>query len=193
MWYYMQDGAQQGPISEEELQGMARDGRLQPTDMVWKSGMQEWQQANQVSVLPFSAPAVPAIPEVPSAPAAGGYASGGYGSDPATGSAGSMGSSPTYGAPAAYGAAPGTAVGGAEITNYLPWAIVVTLLCCLPGGIVSIVYATKSNSAKAVGNIAEAQEAAKQAKTWIMVSVGIGLAFTLLYVIMMVVMAASNA
>lgn len=181
MWYYMQDGAQQGPISEEELRGMAQDGRLQPTDMVWKSGMQEWQQANQISVLPFSAPATPEVPAVPTAPSSGDVGTGSYGSSPAAGPASSYGTPSTYG-----GGAAGSAISDAEIPNYLPWSIVVTILCCLPGGIVSIVYATKANSAKQVGNFAEAQEAAKQAKTWIMVSVGIGLGFTLLYLLLVV-------
>ncbi len=192
MWYYMQDGAQQGPISEEELQSMARDGRLQPTDMVWKSGMQEWQQANQVSVLPFSAPAIPAapgIPEIPSTPSASDHGSSSYGSSSAAAP-----STPSYGAPATYGGAAGGAISDVQITNYLPWAIVVTLLCCLPGGIVSIVYATKSNSAKQVGNFAEAQEAAKQAKLWLTISVGVSLALTLLYVVIIIFSAvASNA
>ena len=184
MWYYMQDGAQQGPISEDELQAMAQDGRLQPTDMVWKSGMAEWQQANQIAVLPFSAPAAPAAPAppVPEAPAAQSY------SAPAAPSSG-------YGSASAGGGSAYSAggVGGApEITNYLPWSIAATLLCCLPAGIVSIIYASKANSAKSVGNFAEAQEAAKQAKTWLYVSVGVGLGFTILYMLFVVMAGVSG-
>lgn len=190
MWYFMQDGAQQGPISEDALQAMAREGRLQPTDMVWKSGMAEWQQANQIDVLPFSTPAppIPAAPAAPSVAAPSAAAPQSYNA-PAAPSSG-YGSSQAGGSPA-YSAG---GVGGApEIPNYLPWAIAATLLCCLPAGIVSIVYSSKANTAKSVGNFAEALEAAKQAKTWLNVSVGVGLGFTLLYVIMMIIAAASGS
>ena len=50
-------------------------------------------------------------------------------------------------------------------------AILVTIFCCLIGGIVSIVYASQANSMKASGNYAAAARAADSAKTWILVSV----------------------
>jgi hypothetical protein len=72
---------------------------------------------------------------------------------------------------------------GMDIPNYLPWAIAATLLCCMPGGVVSIIYASKANSAKARGDYAEASAAAGQAKTWLILSVVLGLAFTLLAIV----------
>lgn len=185
MWYYMQDGAQQGPISEEELQDMARDGRLQPTDMVWKSGMQEWQQANQVEALPFSAPAVPDIPAAPSG--VGDYTSPAA-TAPAVESQGSLGSPAVgYGAgQSAYGSEP-VPVRVVEVPNYLVWSILVTLFCCLPPGIAAIVFSVQANSAKTAGNFAEAQEASKKALLWIKVSAGIGIAFTLFYIVMIII------
>jgi len=58
-----------------------------------------------------------------------------------------------------------------------PWlwqSIVATVLCCLPAGVVGIVFASQANSAMASGNWAEAQRKAQQAKTWTLVSVGLG-------------------
>ena len=50
------------------------------------------------------------------------------------------------------------------IANHLVWAILVTLFCCLPLGIVAIVYAAKVDSLAAAGQYAQAQEAADKAK-----------------------------
>ena len=50
---------------------------------------------------------------------------------------------------------------------YLVLSIICTLCCCLPFGIVGIVYAAKINSSMAAGNYEEAKNAAKSAKIWI--------------------------
>ena len=44
--------------------------------------------------------------------------------------------------------------------NYLVWAILCTILCCLPLGIVSIVYAAKVDGLYSSGDFDGAQEAA---------------------------------
>lgn len=44
--------------------------------------------------------------------------------------------------------------------NCLVWAILTTVLCCLPFGIVSIVYASKVDSEWALGHYDEAEDAA---------------------------------
>lgn len=67
--------------------------------------------------------------------------------------------------------------------SYLALAIVSTILCCLPLGIVSIVYATKVNSLYADGKYDEAQSASKNAKTWGLVSVGIALFGWIIYIL----------
>ena len=51
-----------------------------------------------------------------------------------------------------------------------------TIFCCLPFGIVSIVYAAQVNGLVTVGDIDSARKASKSAKTWAWVSFGIGLA-----------------
>ena len=50
--------------------------------------------------------------------------------------------------------------------NYLVWAILCTVLCCLPFGIVSLVYSNKVSGLWASGRYAEAQGAANSAKQW---------------------------
>ena len=63
--------------------------------------------------------------------------------------------------------------------SYLALALISTIVCCLPIGIVSIVYATKVNSLYADGNYDEANRASKNAKTWGLVSIGLGILFFL--------------
>ena len=62
------------------------------------------------------------------------------------------------------------------VPNHLVWAILVTIFCCLPFGIVSIVYAAQVNGMVAAGNIDGARQASQNAKTWAWISFGIGLA-----------------
>lgn len=58
--------------------------------------------------------------------------------------------------------------------NYLVWAILTTLFCCLPLGIISIVYAAKVDSQYNAGDYAGAQDSSNKAKTlaiWAAISV----------------------
>lgn len=58
-----------------------------------------------------------------------------------------------------------------QVPNNLVWAILATLFCCLPTGIVSIIHAAKVDGLAAAGNLAEAQAAADNAKKWAWYSV----------------------
>ncbi len=71
----------------------------------------------------------------------------------------------------------------ARPSSYLALAIVSTILCCLPLGIISIVYATKVNSLYADGKYIEAQRASKSAKTWGLISVGLALFGWIIYLL----------
>jgi hypothetical protein len=87
-----------------------------------------------------------------------------------------------YGAPGGYGAPAQTGYGyaarGPAPNNYLVWAILATLFCCLPAGIVAIVKAASVNGKWNAGDQAGAEEAANQAKTWVIISAVVGLAFS---------------
>ena len=78
--------------------------------------------------------------------------------------------------------APGNIPTRSDIPNYLVQAILVTIFCCMPTGIVSIVYAAQVNGKLAAGDIRGAEAASNNARTWAWVSFGIGLAVLLLYV-----------
>jgi hypothetical protein len=63
------------------------------------------------------------------------------------------------------------------------WAILSTVLCCLPLGIVSIVYASQVNTKWAMGDVAGAQESSRKAKQfaiWSAAAIGV---LIVLYVI----------
>lgn len=68
------------------------------------------------------------------------------------------------------------------VPNYLVQSILVTLFCCLPLGIVAIVFAAQVNSKLAVGDIYGAQEASDKAKMWCWWSFGLGLAGVVIYI-----------
>ncbi len=68
-----------------------------------------------------------------------------------------------------------------KINNWLIPAIFSTVCCCLPFGIVSIVYAAQVNGKLAGGDIAGAQQSANNAKMWFWIAFGLGIAFQVLY------------
>lgn len=73
--------------------------------------------------------------------------------------------------------------------NYLVWAILSTVLCCMPFGIVAIVKATQVDTFWAQGNQAEAIEAANAAKKWTIVSAVSSVAVWSIYVLIVVIAA----
>ena len=66
--------------------------------------------------------------------------------------------------------------------NYLAVAIITTIICCLPAGVVSIIYATKVNSAYDSGDYNGAERASKSAKTWAIVSAVLALITTVVVI-----------
>jgi hypothetical protein len=70
-----------------------------------------------------------------------------------------------------------------KIQNYLVTAILVTLCCCVPAGIVAIIYAAQVNSKLAAGDIAGAQASAHLAKIWSWVGLGCGALLGIIYAI----------
>jgi len=80
----------------------------------------------------------------------------------------------TGGAPPVPASYPAPVTGGFTPVS-LVGPILVTLFCCLIGGIISIVYASSANTKGAAGDIAGANAAAKASKTWLIVSIVTGL------------------
>jgi Interferon-induced transmembrane protein len=69
--------------------------------------------------------------------------------------------------------------------NYLVWAILSTVLCCLPLGIASIVFAAQVNEKWARGDVAGAMESSRRAKqfaTWsVLVYLGLAVVIVIAY------------
>jgi predicted secreted protein len=74
--------------------------------------------------------------------------------------------------------------------TYLIPAILVTLFCCLPSGIASIVFAAQVSSKYNSGDVAGAMAASSKARTWVIVSIVAGVVVGVIYVI---ALAASNS
>ncbi len=68
-----------------------------------------------------------------------------------------------------------------SVPNYLVQAILLTIFCCIPFGIVAIVYAAQVNGKLAVGDIYGATEVSNKAKMWCWWSFGVGLGLVILY------------
>lgn len=70
------------------------------------------------------------------------------------------------------------------VPNYLVLAIV-SLFCCLPLGVVAIIFAAQVNGKVAAGDTAGALDASKKAKMFSYISIGLGLAGILCYVLLL--------
>lgn len=58
--------------------------------------------------------------------------------------------------------------------TYLPWAILSTVLCCMPLGIIAIIHSAKVSSAYKAGDYITAQEASEKAKKWVISTTIVG-------------------
>lgn len=152
-FYYINSaGAKVGPLPFTEIASHPVTAQT----MVWIPGMADWQRAADVpSVMAYVTPSAPQTPPMPQTPPQPGY---------------SASSQPRYGQPQGQQ----TRVLSNKPQNYLWLGIVSTLLCCLPAGIVSIVYAVKVDNLWNQGYYDEAENASNNAKTWGFISVGLG-------------------
>ena len=129
---------------------------ITPDTIVWTEGMTDWTPARQVSELNSLFTRSAQTP--PS------YSTPNYGAP----------SAPQYHTPAERPPMPQT---------YLAWSIAVTLLCCLVGGIVAIVYSSQVSSRYIAGDYEGAEYASRQARIWIIVSACVGFVVGIVYTI----------
>jgi hypothetical protein len=71
-----------------------------------------------------------------------------------------------------------------HVPNYLVPAILVTILCCLPAGIVAIVYAAQVNAKLAGGDMSGALESSRNARNWCWISAAVGIVIGLCYALL---------
>lgn len=157
-WMTGLDGKVYGPFDLQQLQSMAVSGQLSASAKLCAEGSQAWVAASSLIGASPSA----AAPQIPpsSAPMAPPPMSTAFTPPP--------GSVPP---PANAAWTP------LSLTN----PILVTLFCCVIGGIISIVYTSQANTKGMQGNIAAAQADAKTARTWMIVSITIGILIFILY------------
>lgn len=77
-----------------------------------------------------------------------------------------------------------------RVENYLTAAILTTIFCCVPLGIVSIVYAAQVNGKVQAGDVHGAMECSQKAKNWATAAFVCGLIAGLMYMLLAV---AANA
>lgn len=76
--------------------------------------------------------------------------------------------------------------------TWLVESILATLFCCLPFGIVGIVNASKVESRFYAGDIDGAYKASEEAGKWSKLSIGVGIAIGVLYMLFMLIGVASG-
>lgn len=195
--YYYVDGnnQQQGPIDAAQLPSFG----VTTKTLVWCEGMANWQAAGEIPELAsfFAAkqPEIPAQPQMqpgtPAQPQMQPQAQPQV--QPQTMNINNfqqtqqpMNTQPPFQQPNNQQMPP-------QPDNYLVWAILVTVLCCLPLGVASIIYSVKVGSLYAQGDYNGAVDASQKAKKFAMIGGIGGLVFIIIYVIFMVIAGAGAA
>lgn len=125
---------------------------------VWCEGMRDWTEAEKVPELQMIVEQIP--PQM-----------------------GSMNVPPQYPSQPRYSQS--SQVMPERPDTYLVWAILTTILCCLPFGIVSIVYASKVDSLYYAERYVEAHDASRKAKNWAIAAAATGIAVAIIYFIVL--------
>lgn len=195
--YYYVDGnnQQQGPIDAAQLPAFG----VTTKTLVWCEGMANWQAAGEIPELAsfFAAkqPEIPAQPQMqpgtPAQPQMQPQAQPQV--QPQTMNINNfqqtqqpMNTQPPFQQPNNQQMPP-------QPDNYLVWAILVTVLCCLPLGVASIIYSVKVGSLYAQGDYNGAVDASQKAKKFAMIGGIGGLVFIIIYVIFAVIAGAGAA
>ena len=121
---------------------------------------------------PWAVPQTPPPPPVLGSPPPPAYGSPPppYGAPPAPYGA----PPPPYGAPPGYQQAyPSGGWAPVKPPTYLVWAILVTVLCCLPGGIAGLVFGRQVTKKWAIGDVEGSMKASKNARLCVIIG-GVG-------------------
>jgi hypothetical protein len=162
-YYYLSGDSKMGPLSLEAL----KKAGISPSTMVWNNTLPDWVEARLLPELAEIFISAPPFTPTPSVSPGSAY-------QPMGGSYDNQVRPPMP-------------------ENYLVWAILSTILCCLPLGIVSIINATKVSSAYALGDYAGAQKASADAKKWAMWAAIVGGIVIVLYVVFVVILGVAGA
>ena len=163
-YYIIRNEQQAGPYTLDELAAMG----ITPDTIVWTEDMTDWAPAREVSELNSLFTRSAQTPPSYNAPSYGAPAAPQYHREP------QYSRPPQYNTPAEQPPMPPT---------YLAWSIAVTILCCLIGGIVAIVYSSQVSSRYIAGDYQGAEYASRQARIWIIVSACVGFAVGIAYTV----------
>lgn len=148
------NGVQSGPVDADGIKELALTSRA----YVWHPGLSDWVKITQV-------PELEGLFEVVDEPATVGQPLQPQNTAPAQ--------QPTNPQPVNTQPAEG-ATEPCPPTN-LVWAIITTVLCCLPAGIVAIIYAMKVTNKYREGDIEGAKRASEVGAWWCIVSIILGI------------------
>lgn len=81
---------------------------------------------------------------------------------------------------------------GPKPTSYLVLAILSTIFCCLPFGIVSIVKASKVDSLWNAGRYMESQDASRKARNWAIAAIATSAVVAILYIVFVLVVGVAS-
>ncbi|WP_311353915.1 CD225/dispanin family protein [Alloprevotella tannerae] len=191
--YYYVDGnnQQQGPIDAAQLPSFGVTAKT----LVWCEGMANWQVAGEIpelaSLFAAKQPEIPAQPQMQPGTPAQPQMQQQVQPQPMNinnfqQTQQPMNTQPPFQQPNNQQMPP-------QPDNYLVWAILVTVLCCLPFGVASIIYSVKVGSLYAQGDYNGAVDASQKAKKFAMIGGIGGLVFIIVYVIFMVIAGAGAA
>lgn len=73
-----------------------------------------------------------------------------------------------------------------EIADYYVWSLVVSLFCCTPLGIISLIFSLLARASKGRGDYATAREQAGKAKVFFWIGFSVGLLLQLLWTVIQI-------
>ena len=158
------DQAQYGPIPVDQLKQWIAEGRADANTPAQREGTTEWRPLRELPEFAGDFAAPPVRP------GAGG---------------------PAY--PPPLPPPPMAPPGSEPVPDYLVYSILCTLCCCLPTGIVALVYSSKVNDKLRRGDYEGAQAASRNARLWCWVSFGLGIPAMIVGVIIELAMVGANA
>ena len=174
-YYIIQNGQQMGPYTIEQL----KIYHVTPETDVWTEGMANWAKAKDIPALASLFAGMGAAPGATVAQPQAAQNSGQY---QQTGNQYQQTSGNQYqqAQPSSYG--------GYPPKTWVAEAILVTLFCCMPFGIVGLVHATMVSLYYNRGEFEAAEQASKTAGKWVKIAFIIGLIVIILYVVLILVM-----
>ncbi|MDB4362244.1 CD225/dispanin family protein [Akkermansiaceae bacterium] len=164
-WYYTKDQKQQGPVTKDDLLRMLSDGTIDITELAWNKELDEWKTIQEIDILfktytKVEEPSTQASRDT--TPVERRRDKGDY--KIAEWAVRTSDSEPSSAPP-----------------TYLWQALLITLFCCQPLGLIGLFYANRAQSLEKYGRRRKALIASKKAKTCCNIGFLSGLIFGVLY------------